>query len=76
VKVRAGRPEETFYDEAFLKKRVGRYNRNVKDYVRVKDAFLIVNVVEDGAYQELCAFLGEEPLYNFMPWNNSSKMTE
>lgn len=73
VKLWAGRPEEKFYDETFLKERFVRYNRNVKDYFQFKDNLLILNVADDGAYQELCAFLGEKPLYETMPWKNKTR---
>lgn len=73
VKVWAGRPEEKFYDEAFLKECFVRYNRNVRDYFRFKDNLLVVNVADDSAYQELCAFLGEEPLHDAMPWENKTR---
>ncbi len=70
VKVWASRPEETFYDEAFLKERFVRYNWNVRDYFRLKNNLLVVNVAEDGAYQKLCAFLGGKPEYMKMPHEN------
>ena len=72
AKVWQGRPEDKFYDEDFLKERFVRYNRNARDYFQFKDNLLTVNVAEDVAYQELCTFLGEEPLYDAMPWENKS----
>ena len=72
VKRWTGRPEEKFYDEDFLKEQYVRYNRNVKDYFRFKDNLLTINVAEEGAYQELCSFLGRDPLYDRMPWENKT----
>lgn len=73
VKCWAGRPEGKFYDEDFLKEQFVRYNRNVKDYFRFKDNLLTINVAEEGAYQELCSFLGCEPVYDRMPWENRTR---
>ena len=67
-----GRPERKFYDEDFLKERFVRYNRNVKDYFQFKDNFLTIDLAEDGAYQQLCAFLGKEPMYEEMSWKNKT----
>lgn len=55
-----------------FKERFVRYNQNVKDYFRFRDNLLILNVADDGAYQELCDLLGEEPLYDSMPWENKT----
>ena len=73
AKIWTGRPKEKFYDENFLKDRFNRYNRNVKDYFRFKDNLLTIDVAEDGAYQELCSFLGKEPMYDEMPWENKTR---
>ena len=70
AKIWQGQPEDKFYDEAFLKERFMSYNRNVENYFRFKDNLLVINVADDGAYQALCEFLGEEPLYEVMPWEN------
>jgi hypothetical protein len=72
AKIWQGRPEDKIYDEDFLKEHFVRYNRSVRDYFRFKDNLLVVNVADDGAYQELCSFLGEEPLYDAMPWENKT----
>lgn len=73
AKIWQGRPEDKFYDEDFLKERFVRYNRNVRDYFQFKDNLLTINVAEDGAYQELCTFLGEEPFRDAMPWENRTQ---
>lgn len=73
AKIWQGRPEDKFYDEDFLNERFVRYNRNVEDYFRFKENLLIINVADDGAYQKLCDFLGEEPLYDQMPWRNKTR---
>lgn len=70
VKRWEGRPEEKFYDEEYLKDRFVRYNRNVRDYFRFKDNLLTINVANSDAYEQLCTFLGKEPLYDEMPWEN------
>ncbi len=72
LKVWLGRPEEKFYDEDFLKRRYARYNKNVKDYFQFKGNLLTIDVSEQDAYQRLCSFLNEEPIYEEMPWENKT----
>lgn len=72
AKIWQGRPEDKFYEEDFLKDRFDRYNRNVKDYFRFRDNLLTIDVAEEGDYQELCSFLGKEPMYDEMPWENKT----
>jgi len=73
LKVWLGRPEEKFYDQAFLKGRYTQYNRDVKDYFRFRDNLLTIDVAEDNAYQQLCTFLNREPVYEEMPWKNKTR---
>lgn len=73
IKIYRGRPEERFYDEEFIKEQFVRYNKNVREYFDFKDNLLTVNVADNDAYQRLCKFLGEEPIYEDMPWENRTR---
>lgn len=73
IKVWTGRPEEKFYDEYFLKNRFTRYNKNVKNYFQFKENLLTINVANNESYHRLCAFLGEDPVYEKMPWENRTR---
>jgi hypothetical protein len=73
AKIWQGRPEDKFYDEEFLKGRFQRFNQNVDDYFSFKDNLLVMDVSSSDAYQRLCSFLDEEPLYQSMPWENKTR---
>jgi len=64
-------PADDPYDKQTLINHYNFHNRMVKDYFKNrKQDLLVLDVTKEGAYKELCEFIGESPLYDTFPWEN------
>jgi hypothetical protein len=65
-------PEYDVYHKPTLISYYERHNADVREYFRLKQNFLEINLSEPGAYLKMCAFLGKEPIDNDFPWLNKT----
>lgn len=66
-------PGDDPYDRDTLIEHYLFHNKMVKDYFRNRpNDLLVIDVTSEGAYQELCEFLGKKPLYESFPWENKT----
>jgi len=64
--------DEPLYNEEYLKYYYNQHIEESKEYFRNNENFLILNVESQGAYKELCTFLGKEPLKDEFPHLNKT----
>jgi hypothetical protein len=74
IKMRFNTPDNDLYNKEIMIKYYVDHNKDVIDYFRpIAKNFLILNVKEPQAYQQLCAFIGKKPLYKEFPWENKTE---
>lgn len=63
-------PEDEPYQREALIRFYEHHNAGVREYFRMKNNFLEINVSQPGAYQEMCRFLKKEPKEQNFQWLN------
>jgi hypothetical protein len=65
-------PEDDIYNKAIMVAQYENHNYWARDYFRMKDNFVELNLSQDGAYLKMCAFLGRQPADTGFPWLNKT----
>lgn len=69
-----GVSDNDLYNKEKLINYYNTHNSLVKEYFRFRPHdLLVLNVSNKGSYQQLCEFLGKQPLYDNFPWENKTE---
>ncbi len=67
-------PDNDLYNKNIMTKFYVSHNESIMEYFRFRTRdLLVINVSEQGAYKQLCDFIGKQPVYDEFPWENSSR---
>lgn len=65
--------DQKLYDKEDFVRLYERQVTQVKQYFAHRsEDLLVLDVAQSGAYEQLCDFLGQEPIRNSMPWKNKT----
>lgn len=65
-------PEDDVYHKPTLVSYYERHNADVREYFRLKNNFLELNMSVPGGYKKMCDFLGKKPIAEDFPWLNKT----
>jgi hypothetical protein len=65
-------PEMDMYDEQTWTNYYNEHNKMVREYFKLKNNLLEINLSDKKSYLKLAQFLNKKPLYEEFPWENKS----